>query len=319
MLIHRILLVLAFVLSAVAARTASCADGFEEAQALYRQGLRDEALARIEAQLQRNPRDARSRFLQGVIFTEQGRDAQAIAQFTSLTQDFPEMPEPYNNLAVLYASQHNYQGAREALEMAIRAHPDYATAHENLGDVYAALARASYQTALELDKYNRSARGKLERLGGIEPGAASGEIPAPAAAAPGAPAAAAVPAGQPAAQASPMDVSAPIRAMVDSWAQAWSRGDASAYLSHYAPAFHPPGGEARSTWEAQRRKRLDQVRGVSVTVVSPQVTLENANRASVSFRQNYASPTFKRTTMKTLRLVRVDGRWLIEREIAPTN
>ena len=80
------------------------------------------------------------RFLRGVILTEQGKQAEAIAAFTQLTQDFPELPEPYNNLAALYAAQSQFDKARAALEMAIKLNPSYATAHENLGDVYARLA-----------------------------------------------------------------------------------------------------------------------------------------------------------------------------------
>ena len=99
-----------------------------------------EALAKADAYIAGKPRDPQMRFLRGVILTEQGKQAEAIAAFTQLTQDFPELPEPYNNLAVLYAAQSQFDKARAALEMAIKLNPDYATAHENLGDVYARLA-----------------------------------------------------------------------------------------------------------------------------------------------------------------------------------
>jgi tetratricopeptide (TPR) repeat protein len=49
-----------------------------------------------------------------------------MAVFSKLTEDYPELPEPYNNLAVLYAQQKQYDKARTALEMAIRIHPGYA-------------------------------------------------------------------------------------------------------------------------------------------------------------------------------------------------
>src|SRR6266478_4423624 len=91
-----------------------------------------------------NPRDARARFLKGLILTEQNKPNDAIKVFTALTDDYPELPEPYNNLAVLYASQGQYDKARKSLEMAIRTHPSYAIAHENLGDVYAKMASEAY-------------------------------------------------------------------------------------------------------------------------------------------------------------------------------
>jgi tetratricopeptide (TPR) repeat protein len=93
-----------------------------------------------------------------------GRPAEAIAVFSKLTEDYPELPEPYNNLAVLYARQKQYDKARTALEMAIRTYPGYATAYENLGDVHANLASQAYDKALQLDPAKKIAQTKLFRL-----------------------------------------------------------------------------------------------------------------------------------------------------------
>ena len=90
--------------------------------------------------------------MKGLILTEMGRADEAIATFTRLTEDFPELPEPYNNLAVLHARLKQYDKALAALEMAIRAHPDYAVAYENLGDIHAKLASQSYLRAQQLDR-----------------------------------------------------------------------------------------------------------------------------------------------------------------------
>jgi tetratricopeptide (TPR) repeat protein len=119
------------------------------------------ALARADAFLARNPRDLQVRFLRGVILTDQNKTADAVAAFESLTQDFPELPEPYNNLAVLHANQGQLDLARSLLQQAIVAQPNYVTAYENLGDVYVSLAAESYQRALSLDPNNRSAQSKL--------------------------------------------------------------------------------------------------------------------------------------------------------------
>lgn len=88
--------------------------------------------------------------MKGMILSEQGKTADAINIFQKLTEDYPELPEPYNNLAVLHAAAGNYDKARVALERAIRTNPAYATAHENLGDVYAKLASQSYDKAMQL-------------------------------------------------------------------------------------------------------------------------------------------------------------------------
>ena len=121
---------------------------------LVRAGKLTEALTKADQYLAAKPRDPQMRFIKGVIQTEAGKPTDAIATFTKLTEDYPELPEPYNNLAVLYAGQSQFDKARAALEMAIRTNPSYATAHENLGDVYAKLASQAYSKALQLDGGN---------------------------------------------------------------------------------------------------------------------------------------------------------------------
>jgi tetratricopeptide (TPR) repeat protein len=127
---------------------------------MLRAGQTDQAMQRVDAALAQKPRDAQMRFFKGLILTEQGKTNDAIQVFLHLTEDYPELPEPYNNLAVLYASQGEYEKARASLEMAIRTHPSYATAHENLGDVYAKLASQAYDKALQLDSNNQAAQSK---------------------------------------------------------------------------------------------------------------------------------------------------------------
>jgi tetratricopeptide (TPR) repeat protein len=139
-------------------------DPLQEANQLFRQGQFDRAMERVNGYLASRPKDARGRFLKGLIFTEQNKPNDAIKIFSDLSQDYPELPEPYNNLAVLYASQGQYDKARNALEMAIRTHPSYATAHENLGDIYAKMASQAYDKALQLDRGNQAAQSKLNLI-----------------------------------------------------------------------------------------------------------------------------------------------------------
>src|SRR5690349_9363746 len=140
------------------------ADPLQDANQLFRQGQFDRAMERVNNYLSSRPKDARGRFLKGLILTEQNKPTEAIKVFTELSQDFPELPEPYNNLAVLYASQGQYEKARNSLEMAIRTHPSYATAHENLGDIYAKMASQAYDKALQLDRSNTAAATKLNLI-----------------------------------------------------------------------------------------------------------------------------------------------------------
>jgi tetratricopeptide (TPR) repeat protein len=160
---------------------AAPADDLKEAQKLYGQGKLAPAMDKVDAFLKVQPRDPQGRFLKGLVLTEQKRVPEAIQVFTGLTEDFPELPEPYNNLAVLYASQGNYDKAKSALELAIHTHPSYATAHENLGDIYAQLASRAYDRALQLDKSNTTAQTKLSLVKELfRPGAAAPAASRPA-------------------------------------------------------------------------------------------------------------------------------------------
>ncbi|MFN5803591.1 MAG: tetratricopeptide repeat protein, partial [Burkholderiales bacterium] len=135
-----------------------------EVQRLLRAGQLEQALQRADTFLASKPRDAQMRFLKGLILTEQKKTQDAINVFQKLSEDFPELPEPHNNLAVLYAAQGQYDKARASLELAIRTDPRYATAYENLGDVYAKLASQAYDRALQLDNSNNLASSKLSLI-----------------------------------------------------------------------------------------------------------------------------------------------------------
>jgi len=147
--------------AALAAAFPTFADNLPEVQKLIKQGQLPQALGKVDAYLAGKPKDAQGRFLKGLILTEMNKPVEAIAIFTKLTEDYPELPEPYNNLAVLYAQQKQYDKARSSLEMAIRTHPAYAIAYENLGDIYAKLASQAYDKALQIDSSNAGAQNKL--------------------------------------------------------------------------------------------------------------------------------------------------------------
>ena len=148
-------------LAAFCAISSAYADDYSEVNQLLRASKLNEAMVKADVYLAAKPRDPQMRFLKGVVQRNLGKSAEAIITFTKLIEDYPELPEPYNNLAVLYAGQSQYDKARAALEMAIRTNPSYATAHENLGDVYARLASQAYNKALQLDSSNAAVPPKL--------------------------------------------------------------------------------------------------------------------------------------------------------------
>lgn len=317
---------------------ATPADDFKEASRLYQQGRLDQAMSKVNAGLQSAPKDPQGRFLKGLILTEQKKTNEAIQVFTGITEDFPELPEPYNNLAVLYASQGNYDKAKAALELAIQTHPAYATAHENLGDIYAQLAPRAYDKALQLDKTNSTAQAKLSMVREMfsqpksvstaaakpaGPGATpSAAPPATTAAAPATPAASsttpatsAAPTGPATAASATPATEEGARATVLAWVRAWSARNVPAYVSYYAADFQTPDGLSRGAWEAQRKERIERQRNISVDVQFRSVKV-SGNEATVVFRQAYRADTVKSDNTKTIKLVRAGDKWLIQVERA---
>lgn len=146
---------------------AAARDALEEARALAAGHDYARALERLQGFLEQHPDHVEARLLQGVILTRQGHPDRAIDLFRGLTVDHPELAEPYNNLAVLYASQGRFEEARVALLEAIRVAPGYDVAHENLGDVYSKLAALAYSQAHELNRDNRRVTRKLDRISGM--------------------------------------------------------------------------------------------------------------------------------------------------------
>lgn len=317
------------------------ADDYRDVNQLVRAGKLPEALTKADQYLATKPRDPQMRFLKGVVLSELGKPQEAITTFTKLTEDFPELPEPYNNLAVLYASQSQFDKARASLEMAIRTNPSYATAHENLGDVYAKLASQAYSKALQLDSSNAAVQPKLALIRelfapnakGQKPGAAPNPSPAlvsppvaaaPAAVKPAVPASPSVTAVAPASAAAPLAPSAAnpngntasqpdVEAAVRAWAAAWSGKDVAAYLAAYGKDFAPAGGQSRKAWEEDRRARIVGKKSISVKISNLSVAV-NGEKASAKFKQDYSADALNVSSRKVLDMVRVGSGWLIVRE-----
>ena len=333
---------------------AAPADDLREAQKLYGQGKVEPAMDKVEAFLRVQPKDPQGRFLKGLLLTEEKKVPEAIQVFTGLTEDYPELPEPYNNLAVLYASQGNYDKAKSALELAIHTHPSYATAHENLGDIYAQLASRAYDRALQLDKNNTSAQVKLAMVKDMfsaQKGTAGQRAPQqPASAVSPAPQATPTPApAAPRAETKPQVVAKneppkPAPAVV-------AAAPASAPAPAPAPAAAAPGGDDKAAivtsledwaraWshkdvrgylahyapdfevpkgasrKSWEKERAERIeRPKSIDVaVNVKSVRINGNEATAVVRQSYKSDITKANSTKTMKLEKNGDRWLIKQE-----
>ncbi|WP_334189504.1 tetratricopeptide repeat protein [Noviherbaspirillum sp.] len=345
---------LALSLIAAALSGTALADDSADVGRLMRSGQFTEAMSKVEASLAKNPRDAQMRFMKGVILTEQNKSAEAITVFTKLTEDFPALPEPYNNLAVLYAANGQYDKARAALDAAIRTNPSYATAYENLGDVHAKLASQAYDKAFQLDSANSTAKSKLTLVRTLVAGgngavstATTGSAAKPAAPATSVPpvAAAQKPAAEPpkvamvtpqaAVPAKPeikiepkpkADAEKPVAKaaagagekddVMDTVTE-WARAWSEQDMKKYLGAY---SGDFQTPGGQPRKSWEDERRARIVGKNRINVRIEtpqvnvNGNTATVKFRQIYQSDRLTANTRKTLVLTKQAGRWQIKQE-----
>lgn len=320
---------------------AAHADDYSEITTLLKDGKSSQALVQVEQRLASHPKDPQLRFLRGVAQSEGKQTKAAIETFTALTRDYPELPEPYNNLAVLYAQENQLDKARTALEMAIRTNPSYATAHENLGDIYAKLAGQAYNKALQLDAGHAEAiKPKLALIRELfsAPAGATRQTttttppekistvaatPATAVSGTNAQGAATTVPAAPAAptpESKPTSVSAPgetakeqAAAAVQAWAKAWTAQNMDAYFAAYTNDFVPSRQQSRAEWEKDRRARITDKTHISVTLSGLHVKVEG-DKAVVSFRQDYRGDALHVNSPKTLTLVQQAGSWKIARE-----
>jgi tetratricopeptide (TPR) repeat protein len=311
------------------------ADELQDANKLFKQGQHAQAMEKVNAYLVTKPKDAQARFLKGLILAEQGNTADAITVFTRLTEDYPELPEPYNNLAVLYAGQGEYEKAKNELEMAIRTNPTYATAHENLGDIYAKMASQAYDRALQLEKNNSNAntQTKLALIRELfsknghtttKPtvSAAIDTVPATTSAASATPAVVATPPVTQAATPKPpvtvtalgTDPATDVLSSTKEWAAAWSAKNSKKYLAFYAKEFKTPDGSSRSAWETQRKQRIAAPKSIHVEVRDAKAKVADDKHVTVSFKQTYRASHLNVISSKTLNWVKTDGQWLIAEE-----
>lgn len=321
---------------------------------LLKAGQAQQALDKVNVYLTTKPKDAVGRFIRGLAQSELGKTNDAIMTFQSLTEDYPELPEPYNNLAVLYSSKGQFEKARVALELAIQTHPSYSTAHENLGDIYAKLASQAYDKALQLDKANPGVATKLNLVRDLfstnpksntapRAAAVAAATPAPPAPAPAAPKTTPAPAPAPAPATAavvaapvvtapaalpkaPVTAPAPtpapvvnsasneVTTAVNGWAKAWASKNTDSYLAAYSKAFKPEDGSSRAAWAETRRERITAPKRITVELLGTSVEMVSPSEAKVTFRQAYSSDSLQTRSRKTLTLVKEGSRWLITRE-----
>ncbi len=312
---------------------AGAAGSLEAARKLAAQGDPAAALRMVDQQLGGDPDLPEGLFLKGVLLVELRRAEEARTIFERLIELQPDLPEPYNNLAVIQAAAGDYESAVATLRKSLQTHSSYRTAYENLTKIYTQLASDAYSQALEAPPAERPEVVELVLLGTLgefvgvradsgdeptpeaqiaatEPTAVTQSPPAPAPAPRGE-------AGPPApAVSGPGPTAESVAPFVESWRSAWQDQRVNDYLAAYSKDFRPADGTSRDLWSAQRRERLAAPEFIRVTLAYLDEPRVDGATAEIRFLQSYESDTFQDRVTKTLRLTWEDGGWKILEERA---
>ena len=283
----------------------------EQAKTLLQQGQANKALTLVEEEIRTDANNLQARFLQAQLLAKLGRNKEAITRYGELTRDYPKRPEPFNNLAVLYAAQGKHDKARDALLNAINTHSSYATAYENLGNIYTKMAISAYNKALEIGKKQRPAPIILAEIDDIKTPVSKPQTKPVVT-----PVVVKVVAAN-TTEAKDNNNKDEIKLIIDTingWSNAWTAQNVDGYLSYYAPAFRPHNGQSRKNWETRRRERLRAPRFIRITIADPDVKILGSTTAKLIFEQRYESNHFKDVSKKILLMEKIGGQWQILRE-----
>ncbi len=290
---------------------------------LIQQGQVDQAMSQLD-QIN-GDRDWQVANLRALALARGGQRKKAIRILEKIVADNPPRPEPFNNLAALYANEGQLEKAKSTLEAGLRTDPAYAAVYENLSMVYVEMARNSYIEALKLG--NQRSTPDLKMLAGTQsvdvnepvlteaakPVMVSKESTAKSAKVDQVPTEA-VFASDTASQ-----ITGPIRqdvviGVMQAWASAWSRQDHKSYLSFYGKDFVPEGNLTRNSWERVRRVRIKSPSWINVTLADIKVEVLTPDKVNIQALQQYKSDGFSDDTLKEFTLTRSEGDWQISAE-----
>jgi len=264
----------------------------------------------IEKLLISDSDDPQLLFIKGVLFSEMGKQNEAIKVFEDLSKSHPNLPEPYNNLAVLYAQKGDFLAAKNALEKAIKTHPSYSTAHVNLGDLYTRMASESYNQALQIDKSNQSAKTKLsliKRLFNFQPIGKNVALKISEE-------------NEKAESESNLNVPitinpSQVNEFIESWKTAWSSKDFDNYINHYSLDFMNNKNQNYEEWKKFRKPRIIYKDEIFIEISNLYFEVQKET-VEVSFNQTYKSNNISSTSKKTLILKNENGVLKIINEIS---
>ena len=138
--------------------------GYAQAQSMAENGNPRGALRQLESRLATNPQDSRAAYLKGLVLMQLGRGEEAERWYKMMQANFPDLPQPGNALAVIYAGRGDLPAAELALRDVLLKHPEHNSARVNLARLYVQMAQAEYEKALKATPDNAMIARKLEAL-----------------------------------------------------------------------------------------------------------------------------------------------------------
>ena len=277
----------------------------EQIKILLKNGKYSRAEILVNKSIEDNLNNPELLFYKGIIETNIGKNNQAIDTFRNLTEKFPELPEPFNNLAVLYAEKGQFILAKEILEQAIKTNPSYLTAHINLGDIFTKMASEAYNNALEIDESNNIAITKLSmitQLFNYNPNIKNTKIDSIK-----------VANKVKDKKLTKKEISEDILNVLDNWRVAWENKNMDEYLSAYASNFQYPNNMTQTSWEKYRTNRITSKKVIEISLSNTKIKFKK-KEVLVTFVQNYKSGNLNQVSNKTLVFIEEEGDWLIFKE-----
>ena len=279
-------------------------NNLEEIKLLLKNGKYVRAEKLISDSIKVKPNNPELLFYKGIIETNIGKNDAAINTFRNLTERFPELPEPFNNLAVLYAEKGQFKLAKEILEQAIKTNPSYLTAHINLGDIFTKMASEAYNKALEIDKSNNIAITKLSmitQLFNYHPNTKNTEIDSTKIV------------KEKKSKPTKEHISKEIIESIENWKQAWEDKNMENYLASYSSNFNYPNKMTKLDWEKYRTVRITSKKIINISLSNIKLKFKK-ERIIATFTQDYKAGKFEQLSNKTLVFIKEDGDWVILQE-----
>lgn len=253
-----------------------------------------------ETLLQQYPQAVGVQFLTAYAYQMNNQPIAAIKLYQSLIAERPDLPEPRNNLAMIYLAQGDYDRASQMLIDAINTHQSYATAYDNLSRIYKGLASEAYRRAVSesSEPANYNHRFELAALSELQslPDAFDIEVD-----------------GDEPSLITTANLETLLIQRVQQWASAWSNKDFDAYTGFYS-SRHRARFRSHADWVEHRRKRILRPGQIRVEVSDIKVRVNGNSRATVDFRQAFDSPQYSDRVVKRLAFNRIGETWKITEE-----